>query len=454
MPNPSPETSRHDQIPELNLRPDEAPQPPDRKDLFSRSYEAQGITAQSVEELLERLRLMIDDPGSLINDLERKIRELEPPLREAEKLCNELYDELDYDGRGEPPPSFEGEERMQELRFSGSLTAAEQNELAELTAADEAWKKAREDKHAALREAREKMAALQRESAALKKKIGQYSSDFFRFSHDEAFYCLASDDLRGLREKVDVRGKRVTTVASNGDVWQMFAEGGAEEIEIFDVSLPALWFSELKLTGLENLNFDDYTELFGRGKDDLLARQKAGAGPIDKDIYQKIRPRLSPQARTFFDGLTGDGGSRLASTNPWNGLIRYRENDLFIGDIIKDREEYERLRARSKQTRYSIRLLDINEENRRFTPDDVVFISNINYMLRDSLSLAGNLAADGATVLLTTSLESRLRPEFRNQSMALAPGTKLNSFGLELEILSVAQERRDGATVIKAVKAG
>ncbi len=223
------------------------------------------------------------------------------------------------------------------------------------------------------------------------------------FSHAESFYRTTSDDLLGV-EAIPVEGKNVATVASSGDFWQIFIAGGAQRVDIFDISLPALLYSEFKLAALETLAFGEYMQLLEKS-----FHRTSWAEPaklfFDSEIYfQKIRAKLTPQARIFFDevALLQAKESILRSFSMRCAFLR--EEKMFVGSVIRDSEQYAELQKKVRTAHVSFKLIDINKANTAFVRNEVVYLSNINYRLLDSLKLARSLTEKKTRVVVATNI--------------------------------------------------
>ena len=274
-------------------------------------------------------------------------------------------------------------------------------------------------------------------------------------SHEEAFYVTSSDNLPALRERVDVKDKTVSTVASNGDFWQIFAEGGAKRVDIFDISLPAIMYSELKVAGLENLSFDDYLKMFGGGRTSLEEMVDGGAF-FDRETYRKLRDRLTPQAQTYFDRLLDDEFRESITMDHFQGFVRIRKNNIFVGDLVRDAETYERLQKNSRETEYGLSVQDATKGGGSLPDHDVVYLSNIGYRLDASLELAAKLAAKGAEVLISTNPWRIINSDEARGALAngFNPGDRFDNhnLGVRITLLDCSDKALEGVAIVRVTK--
>lgn len=281
----------------------------------------------------------------------------------------------------------------------------------------------------------------------------RYDSRYgFEEGQSKSFYATSSDAMEVLR-KVDVRDRRVTTVAGSSDFWQIFANGGAEEINVFDFSLPAIFYAELKLAGLENLNFKEYIRMFGRSTDDLLSR---GTNFFDWDIYKKIRDKLSSQAVAYFDGLLRQKDVLFTYKGRNDDeFVHFREESPFIGGMVKTDRDYEALKSRSKKIQYRFFLKNINGDpkSEEIASSDTVYLSNIGYGFQESLKLAAEIISGGAKKVVTSISENGLRrypsPLSKKE---ITEGVNLGTFnGVQVTVLGIGKQREVGQIILEMV---
>lgn len=273
--------------------------------------------------------------------------------------------------------------------------------------------------------------------------------------HELSFYQVCSDNIPALYESVDVAERRVATVASNGDFWQIFTFNDAMSVDIFDISLPALMYSELKLVALAMLSFDEYKKLFGASINEIQERKRYGS-IIDKSLYINIREHLTLQAKVWFDRLTHPSSRPLIDMPDDIGFARMRCNNLFIGDVVSSQVYYDYLSVKSVRTDYALKLLDITKLDTARLSADIVYISNIGYVIDNAVDLAMHIAAlDGCKVILSTN-QTRVKkskdPNFaRLGCLDFIPGKRLDvSGGLAIKILAVdSQQPIEGDAILE-----
>lgn len=413
-----------------NVDQQEQGQQSSRKELLSASYEQQGITLQAVQECLDTALAIVTDPKSLVNKCYQKMGEIRSQADAERPVCYalfEVYEKL--------------KEEYEELCKLNKDKAAIDRQLQEMQQARDAYKV----KERQIRYFGDQINALQ-------ERIEKYDSA--SFPHTESFYCTTSDNLPVVREKVDVKGKKVATVASNGDFWQIFTEQGASEIKIFDVSIPALMYNELKLVALNALDFEEYKALFCHDSlgENSFSEERYSLF-FNESLYQKIRDQLTPQAQSYYDKLLKMPNVKALLFNNWDGFVRIRRNDLFIGDIIKDEFEYEMLRKKSRQVKYELLLCDVldADQGTRLLESQVIYLSNIGYRLDTSFKLGRRLIEGTERKAVISTSNSRVQQsELPKRVLPLTSDMELSDgSGLHIKTLGVEESRKDGGIILE-----
>lgn len=215
------------------------------------------------------------------------------------------------------------------------------------------------------------------------------------FDYRFATYVNSSDSLHALARAPALEGANVTTVAGSGDFPLIFAWRGCAVVSICDSSLGACALTELKIRSLSVLNYREYWTMFG-----TVYKQGDGSAPIfDRELYGRVRPLLSDQAREYFDTvlLPGferystvrsaqhfEGGSREALA-AWNGPVRFRgplnaSHDATIGryPFLATGEAYQELQTRVTKASISIERKCLSKLPRRQAAlSDLFYISNV-----------------------------------------------------------------------------
>ena len=219
--------------------------------------------------------------------------------------------------------------------------------------------------------------------------------------HEWALYVNSSDSLPNFGA-IDAKGKKVLTIAGSGEFSQSLISNGAREVDIFDISLPACFFAELKLVAASELTYKEYEEMFGTIEDFPLSPDESAKHMVkifNPDLYKGIKHKLSIQAQTYFDTIIQNGNERFFNLNMrayessrgtdfekhWFGFIRYRSaRDEYIPiaqrvPFLRDSREYERLQGNLRKSTWITRRKDITGADMDYRIYDLIYLSNVGY---------------------------------------------------------------------------
>lgn len=252
--------------------------------------------------------------------------------------------------------------------------------------------------------------------------------------HPDVFYLNTSDGIETLYAQCDVAGKKVLTVAGSGDVWQVFLLKGAAQLEICDISLPGVLWNEIKDVALRMLTFKQYQKMFSL---DGWNEGRSGKVWLDFPLYARLRSRLSPQAKIFFDTLCNfPKGDKRVLSHPNRLFCRYRggfderkedESPTMrylqtVGTIIRDEASYNALQDLAVRTPFVIRRKDITSYLQEEDIPDVVYLSNIYYDEFETVKLALQFLEIGAQRVIMTIVPDAI-VTFKNtdESLTMCP---------------------------------
>lgn len=195
------------------------------------------------------------------------------------------------------------------------------------------------------------------------------------FNSYDATFSFATENLKSYLNLLEIANKKVLTVTSSGDHLINLALLNAKEIECFDINRLSYYWTKLKLNLLMFLPYEEFIAYFTYCEDSTilcyaLYPQNINENCYDYNIYAKVRDRIEPEIRSFFDkiyeifGYSGREFSKsgffnntsiasakfnniyLSSPKNYyearkkilelykNNLIRFYDSDLFgIGDL-------------------------------------------------------------------------------------------------------------------------
>jgi len=237
-------------------------------------------------------------------------------------------------------------------------------------------------------------------------KIKQIKKDYINdgFSDFESFFLISSDPLLDLIE-YDIKCGKIATVAGNGDFGQIFIAKGCRYLNIFDISLPAIFYSELKLISLEQLKLEEYLKFLGKGMERLTAQLSCKLPFLDYSYWRYVSSYLSPQAVMFFETLCGDEKYKsIIRNDSWADFVRPGNSLVYIGDIINNESEYYGLQDKMKEVSIEFNLGDIFNlyDRQEIGNFDLVYLSNIGIEIAETIKLIERLFFSGAKRIIFT----------------------------------------------------
>ena len=121
-------------------------------------------------------------------------------------------------------------------------------------------------------------------------------------------YTFTTENLDSYLSTLDIRNKKVLTVASSGDQIINLALLGASHIDCFDISRLSYYFVKLKIAALINLNYNEFLDYFTSSETscrigDFVYPINPNEKCFDFDLYLKIRVILDDDVKLFFDKI-------------------------------------------------------------------------------------------------------------------------------------------------------
>lgn len=149
-------------------------------------------------------------------------------------------------------------------------------------------------------------------------------------------YVYATEMVASYYRRLKLKGKRVLTVAGSGDQVINALFYGAREVTGFDINRNALFMTELKLSAIFILSYQEFLNFFSQTKNGF-----------NHVLYIKIRPSLSKVCQKYFDGLYKKVGRTGLGTSQYfrnrNELIYKNKNNVRqINGYLSDESAYKK----------------------------------------------------------------------------------------------------------------
>lgn len=137
-------------------------------------------------------------------------------------------------------------------------------------------------------------------------------------------YTFTNEDLIPHLEAIDFQDKNVLGIVGSGDHMICSLAEGCNSYLGVDVSIYSPVFTELKLSALRNLDFEDFKKFFGwpfpsqrfffLDEPEPSENENYLQDYFSRETYQNLREELNPTPKHFFDNVIGNN---ITSENRW-----------------------------------------------------------------------------------------------------------------------------------------
>lgn len=187
-------------------------------------------------------------------------------------------------------------------------------------------------------------------------------------------YSFTTENIAGYINQFDFKNKKILTVAGSGDhILNVILKGGTT-INAFDINRSALFYCELKLVMLKELELEQFLNFF----------MIDGKYPLDYDIYTKYADKLTKKAKHYFDELYKRfdyNGLNLRLSDVFDNKYDTTENKLRYNCYLNT-IDYELVKNRLNNV--NICFIEGNIKDLQFSHDyDTILLSNISDYLYD-----------------------------------------------------------------------
>lgn len=198
-------------------------------------------------------------------------------------------------------------------------------------------------------------------------------------------YVYATEMVASYYRRLELNGKRILTITGSGDQVLNALFYGAKEVTGFDINRNALFMTELKLSAIRSLSYQEFLRFFSQT-----------TNGFNYALYTKMRPLLSKACRKYFDRLyktanfTGLGVSVYFRNR--NELVKNKEKA--INGYLKNKIAYGKLNNILKDMHPVLcveNILNLSK-SKKFSGKkfDIINLSNVpNYLTGRSFGLTG-----------------------------------------------------------------
>jgi|GEM_PF-2211033 len=223
------------------------------------------------------------------------------------------------------------------------------------------------------------------------KRAGGFEGLDQEAQHDFLLWLGHSDSLKNIK-KLDLTGKRVLTVAGSGEFSQTFIDNDSSQVDVFDYSMFACFFNELKLVAARELTYQEYLNFF------MTIKEENGGTIFDQTMFERLEPFLTTQAQTFFRQIIAPGYEELFKPKfTEKGAVISRSIAVkHIDDVpfLASEENFRTMQEKLRRKNVNFKITNIDSPDLPVSDYDFVYISNISYI--NQIGMAAQLLHRGA----------------------------------------------------------
>lgn len=197
-------------------------------------------------------------------------------------------------------------------------------------------------------------------------------------------YLFTTENIRELLKSIDVSGKKVLTVSSNGDHIFNMLLSGASSIDSFDVNYLAKYYFYFKEAAVRTLSYKEFLKFF-------FNNFSFNSKVFDNEVFfYKILPNIrDEESARFWEYLFNRYGSRKL----YNSNLFYNSYDkntyIACNDYLRDEANYNALQQKLNNYKYTFYLMNIFKKITKLpkVKYGVIYLSNIfdKLVCRDKL---------------------------------------------------------------------
>lgn len=197
-----------------------------------------------------------------------------------------------------------------------------------------------------------------------------WSSYFGQYS---PFYHIATETVREYIPSMGNSFNTALTIGASGDQGIALIQRGAKDIYFFELNRADIHLLSLKKTALETLKRKDFM--------DFLIAENNGV-IMDYCLYQKIRVRLLPPTRAFWDNLYElfRYNNKAMTIHLFRDVKKYGKNSRTVNDYYSNNENYYSTQRKVAESKWHFIESDFYDLDKTL-PDginfDAIVLSNI-----------------------------------------------------------------------------
>jgi hypothetical protein len=194
-----------------------------------------------------------------------------------------------------------------------------------------------------------------------------------KFSKNSKIYAFTTENLKGYYDYLPLRNSKVLTVGGSGDQIINSYLYGASDVTAFDINICAKYYSDLKLTAVNNLSFEEFKKFFMRDKFNTV---------LEYNVYKKLKENLHKTSSDFFNlkyNTYNYNGEELRESNLFNNNYDYEKLKIFSNEYLQSEEKYNEAQERMKNKKFKWIQTSVENITSKLNESyDLIMLSNIS----------------------------------------------------------------------------
>ena len=208
------------------------------------------------------------------------------------------------------------------------------------------------------------------------------------FGQYSPFYHIATEAVREYVPAMGDNFKTALTVGASGDQGIALAQRGAKDIYFFELNKADVYLLSLRKTALETLKRKDFM--------DFLISENRGV-VMDYRLYEKIRNRLLPTTKVFWDNLYKlfRYNNEAMSIHLFRDVKRYSASSRVVNDYYVNSEAYYATQKKVKESNWHFIESDFFDLDKTL-PDGVSFDAIVLSNIYEYVNFGENVSRENA----------------------------------------------------------
>jgi len=190
-------------------------------------------------------------------------------------------------------------------------------------------------------------------------------------------YLYATEMTSEYYNKLKLHGKKILSIVGSGDQIIDAYFYGAKEVVGFDINKYALYFTRFKIGAIKVLNYREFLDFFGTGRDDAH---------LGLESYIKFRNYLNAEVKEFFDKIYQNfmfEGQNIAKSEFFRQREKRKRTEV-VG-YLKNAKNYNKLKDILSKKKTNLLNIELKKIHRIKNSFDVINLSNSPNYYVDSL---------------------------------------------------------------------